>query len=78
MHNEELHNLYYSPKIIRTITSSMRWTWHAARMGAWRSIKDFCEKPRRNHWKDLYVRIILKWILEKADGVLWTGFIWLT
>jgi hypothetical protein len=22
-------------------------------------------------------RIILKWILKKYDGILWTGFIWL-
>jgi hypothetical protein len=22
-------------------------------------------------------RIIIKWIVQKQDGVLWTGFIWL-
>jgi hypothetical protein len=29
--------------------------------------------------EDLYAdrRIIIKWILEKYDGVLWTGLIWL-
>jgi hypothetical protein len=26
---------------------------------------------------DVGERIILKWILEKQDGVVWTGFIWL-
>jgi hypothetical protein len=34
LHNEELHNLYYSPSIIRMIKSrTMRWGGHVARMG---------------------------------------------
>jgi hypothetical protein len=33
LHNEELHNLYTSPNIIRVIRSSrMRWTVHVARL----------------------------------------------
>jgi hypothetical protein len=33
VHNEELHNLYFSPSIIRTMKSSMmRWTENVARM----------------------------------------------
>jgi hypothetical protein len=33
LHNEELHNLYSSPKIVRMITSrTMRWEGHVARM----------------------------------------------
>jgi hypothetical protein len=34
LHNEELHNLYSSPNIIRIIKArKMRWAGHVARMG---------------------------------------------
>jgi hypothetical protein len=38
LHNDELHDLYSSPNIVRVIKSRrMRWAGHVARMGEWRS-----------------------------------------
>jgi hypothetical protein len=39
LHNEELHNLYSSQRIIRIINSRrMRWTGYVARMGEKRNV----------------------------------------
>jgi hypothetical protein len=39
VHNEELHNLYSSPSIIRFIKSRrMRWARHVARIGEKRNV----------------------------------------
>jgi hypothetical protein len=64
LHNEELHNFYFSPNVIRMSKSRrMRWIGHVARMGErgmhigywWESQKE----------RDVGGWTILKWISER-------------
>jgi hypothetical protein len=70
LHNDELHNLYYSPNIIRAIKPRrMRWTRHVARLGKGRGVyRVLVGKPEgKNHCEDLGVggRITLSWTLGR-------------
>jgi hypothetical protein len=83
LHNEELHDLYASPSIIRMMKSRrMRWAGHAACMGEVRNAyKTLVRKPERkrplgrcrHRWED-NIRMDL---MESVCGKVWTGFIWL-
>jgi hypothetical protein len=81
LHNEEFHNLYSSPNIIRMIKSRrVRWAGRVARMGpkrnAYRILVGKPEEKRplgepRHKWMD-NIKINLGW-----DWLAWTGLIWL-
>jgi hypothetical protein len=77
LHNEELHNLYSLPRITRMINSRrMRWAEHVARTGEKRNAyRILVGKPDgREHYEnqDVSEWIILKWMLERYNGVVWT------
>jgi hypothetical protein len=79
LHNDELHNLYSSPNIVRVIKSrGMRWAGHVVRMGDGRGVyrvlvgrpkgKRPLGRPRRR-WED---NISLDLREVGIDGANWT------
>jgi hypothetical protein len=70
LYNDELHNLYSSPNIVRVIKSRrMRWTGLVACMGEGRGVYTvLVGRPEgKNHWEDLDVdgSISLTWTLGR-------------
>jgi hypothetical protein len=68
MHNEELHDLYSSPNIIRVIKSrTIRWVGHVARMGEVHTAFWWRIMSEKYYFEDKGVvgRIILKLIFKK-------------
>jgi hypothetical protein len=77
LHNEELHNIYSSPDIIRQV----RWARHVAGMGRERKVhKVLVGKPKgRDHSEDQGVagRMKSQRILRRLAWGMWIGFDWL-
>jgi len=81
LHNEELHDLYSSPDIVRVIKlRRMRWTEQVASMVERRVVyrvlvgKAGGKRPLgrpRHRW-----RILLRWIFWKWNVGVWTGSSW--
>jgi hypothetical protein len=78
LHEEELHNLYYSPSIIRMFRSrKMRWAGHLVQMEKMIAYKILVGRPegknplrrRRRRWED-DIRIDLR-------EIGWSGMEWI-
>jgi hypothetical protein len=82
LHNQELHDLYSSPSIIRTIKSrTVRWTWNVARTGEKMNAcallveKSKGKRPletRRRRWMD-NIEMDLK--RYRVGGIAWIDLV---
>jgi hypothetical protein len=81
MFNEEVHNLYFFPNIIRMIKSwRVRWAGHAVRMGARRNAYRIL--MGKTEGKRPLGRPKCRWEANikmdlREDGMVWIGLIWL-
>jgi hypothetical protein len=74
LHNQELHNLYASPNIVRVIKSRrMRWTVHVARTGKMKIAQSILVGGE--DW-GVDGKIKLIWIIGKLGGAVRSGLLW--
>jgi hypothetical protein len=73
--NNELHDLYSSPSIIRMSNSRrMKWMIHIARKGEKRNMYRLVVGKLDQH-QDIGGWITLRWNLEIWDWLVWTGLV---
>jgi hypothetical protein len=76
--NEKLHDLYFSPNIVRVIKSKrIRWAGNVARMGRREACIGFWWGNLGERDPGVDGRIILRWIFRKWDVGVWAGWSWL-
>jgi hypothetical protein len=83
LHNEELHDLYSSPSVIRIIKArGMRWTGHVARMGEKRNAyrllvgKPEGKRPLGSPSRMWVDNVRMDLVEVGWDGMMWTGLVW--
>jgi hypothetical protein len=79
LHNEELHDLYSSPSVIRIIKSMiMRWAGHVARMGEKRNVyRLLVGKPEGKRPLGRPRRSLVHTIRMDVVEIGWGGFEWI-
>jgi hypothetical protein len=83
LHNEELHNLYSFPSIIRIIKSKrMMWAGHVARMGEKRNVyRLLAGRPRRRWMNNIKMDLleigvsVVDWIVLAQDRYRWRALV---
>jgi hypothetical protein len=79
LHNEELHNLYSSPSIIRIIKPrKMRWAGHVAQMGEKRdAYMTLVGKPEGQRTLGRPTRMWVENIKIDLKEIVWDGMDWI-